>query len=302
MTENKICLIGAISHSTPIYSDGVRDRFGGGVIYGAYALNKLEVSTVVITCGGADISPAVTDLQNLGAKVYHFERSESNNFANDYRKPIRVLQMKSFIKEPITALELKSVKENVAGIVLCPTFKEINLPLLNSSFFNKRIILFDGGFTRDVLPRDRRGFYPVVQTHWGSINRFAGKVDIFKLSNEDLVNLRFSNEVRTTSDKLKFLAENYFPITILTRSESSTIVARRGMRLVEVPTLKVSVVDPAGAGDVFNASFMTGYLETKDPIKAAAFANAAASMSIAGRDYTYKDILERSRSINGATD
>ena len=45
-------------------------------------------------------------------------------------------------------------------------------------------------------------------------------------------------------------------------------------------------IDPTGAGDTFMAAFLIAYGETGDPIKAARFANVAASFSVEGLSYS----------------
>jgi 1D-myo-inositol 3-kinase len=48
------------------------------------------------------------------------------------------------------------------------------------------------------------------------------------------------------------------------------------------PTGPRQEVDPTGAGDVFAAGFLIGLAESRDPLTAARFAVATASMSVAG--------------------
>ena len=45
-------------------------------------------------------------------------------------------------------------------------------------------------------------------------------------------------------------------------------------------------MDPTGAGDTFTAAFLIYFQETGDPIKAARFANIAASFSVEGLSYS----------------
>ncbi len=51
-------------------------------------------------------------------------------------------------------------------------------------------------------------------------------------------------------------------------------------KVVRIPPYSIKVLDTTGAGDAFNAGFITGFLEWRDPIKAARFANAVAALKV----------------------
>ena len=68
----------------------------------------------------------------------------------------------------------------------------------------------------------------------------------------------------------------------ITLGEKGTVVAwkERDKKHAEyIPAPQVDVVDPTGCGDVYGASFLFKYLETKDPLKSANFANKEAAKS-----------------------
>ena len=50
------------------------------------------------------------------------------------------------------------------------------------------------------------------------------------------------------------------------------------------PAPKAKVTDPTGAGDIFAAAFLVRLAETDDPLQAAPFATAAASLSVERTD------------------
>lgn len=68
-------------------------------------------------------------------------------------------------------------------------------------------------------------------------------------------------------------------IVVATLGEEGVIVASAD-DVVAVPAQDVSVRDTTGAGDCFNAAFVSQWLRGEDPVDAARFATAAAAMSI----------------------
>jgi len=59
------------------------------------------------------------------------------------------------------------------------------------------------------------------------------------------------------------------------------LVSQNG-RMSYVPSFKTQVVDTCGAGDAFNAGFLTGLLRGKTPVEAAKLGSAVSSMCISG--------------------
>ena len=59
-------------------------------------------------------------------------------------------------------------------------------------------------------------------------------------------------------------------------------VVSDGSRFVKIPAFRTRVIDPTGAGDVFNAAFLLAYLSGSDIVRAGRFANAAAAISLTG--------------------
>jgi 2-dehydro-3-deoxygluconokinase len=70
-------------------------------------------------------------------------------------------------------------------------------------------------------------------------------------------------------------------IVALTLGPAGSLVATREDRRL-VPGIDVSPVDATAAGDTFDGAFLAEYLNTRDPVAAARFANAAAALSTTG--------------------
>jgi 1D-myo-inositol 3-kinase len=75
---------------------------------------------------------------------------------------------------------------------------------------------------------------------------------------------------------------NLVRVLVVTRGSRGSTVYWRGQRH-HVEACPARLVDPTGAGDVFAAAFLVRLLEVDDPVQAAEFASAAASLSIEGQ-------------------
>jgi sugar/nucleoside kinase (ribokinase family) len=74
-------------------------------------------------------------------------------------------------------------------------------------------------------------------------------------------------------------------IVVLTRGIHGADVYYNG-HVTHVRPRPANQIDPTGAGDTFTAAFLIYYSETGDPIKAARFANVAASFCVEGLSYS----------------
>jgi 2-dehydro-3-deoxygluconokinase len=70
-------------------------------------------------------------------------------------------------------------------------------------------------------------------------------------------------------------------IVAMTLGRDGTLIATKEERRL-VPTRRVEAVDASGAGDTFGGAFVTEWLRTDDPFRAAQFGNAAAALKTLG--------------------
>jgi len=94
------------------------------------------------------------------------------------------------------------------------------------------------------------------------------------------------NEPKWNEKKLaeKFLQMGVKAVAIKTDKRGSFVAD--DSKSAEIPPFKVNVVDPTGAGDVFDAAFLLPYICGKDVISSGRFANAAAAIKIAGSGWS----------------
>jgi sugar/nucleoside kinase (ribokinase family) len=291
----KIIIVGSMTHSFSTYPDRIKEGYGGGVSYGGKTAAALGIPATVITIGAKDIEPGLESLKKLGLETIRIKRDVSNNFSNDYRTENRKLRCRSFFAEPFSPDDFKE-KLDCDAVIFFPGLHEISKDTI-SEFDAKTVFLDVGGLTREIGEKNEEGLYPIIQGHWKSIDEFRNKIDILKVSHEDLENIEFPKEVKSEEEKTQNLADNGFPIVLLTRGKKSTTLARKSIPLAEIPTFKLEGGDPAGAGEVFSVGFMDEYLVTNDAVKAVAFGNACASFKITGENYNYEKVKQRAEEI-----
>jgi len=91
-----------------------------------------------------------------------------------------------------------------------------------------------------------------------------------------LVNKTEYNQLSTNNNLKEFRGT-----TILKKgSEGSVVLEDKGNEGISIPSEKVDVKDSTGAGDAFNAGFICKYMETKDPIESAKYANKIGALCV----------------------
>ncbi len=137
-----------------------------------------------------------------------------------------------------------------------------------------------------MLGRFRRSLIGAVGQGWlkqwnGAANTPLGRGDLnsigalppvgaFVLSDED-----FEGELSDLAEVLEGLT----PIAVVTHGAAGADLFWSGEWL-PVPAFRAREADSTGAGDVFAAAFLVRLSETRDPVVAARFASAAASLSV----------------------
>ena len=111
--------------------------------------------------------------------------------------------------------------------------------------------------------------------HWrGVLDTLLDKIDIL-LPNEDEI-LRIA-DATTLEEALDKLAPRV-PLIVVKCGARGALVQQNGKRGWVAP-LTVTPVDTIGAGDSFNAGFLHTWLQTGDPLRAAAFGNITGARS-----------------------
>jgi hypothetical protein len=139
----------------------------------------------------------------------------------------------------------------------------------------------------ELFPRSLRG---VVPQGWMRRWDEHGRVSHTPIACEADV-LRYADVLVVSTEDVNHdvgLARCYaemVKVVVLTRGMHGADVYWNG-HVTHVRPRPAHEIDPTGAGDTFMAAFLVAYSETGDPIKAARFANVAASFSVEGLSYS----------------
>lgn len=135
---------------------------------------------------------------------------------------------------------------------------------------------------------------------WGGVlDQLLDKIDLL-LPNEDEM-MRIAR--KPTLEQALDLMSSRVPL-IVVKCGSRGAVVQQGNKRNWIPPVRVEAVDTIGAGDSFNAGFLSSYLKGQDPSRAAAMGNVAGALSTlrpggveAYRDFDLRDTFLRQHPI-----
>jgi sugar/nucleoside kinase (ribokinase family) len=135
--------------------------------------------------------------------------------------------------------------------------------------------------------------------HWGGVlDQLLDRIDVL-LPNEDEI-LRIARKP-TLEESLDFLALR-IPL-IVVKCGARGAVVQQGKKRDWVPALWVEPIDTIGAGDSFNAGFLSLYLKDENPLRAAAMGCITGALSTLrpGGTEAYRDSVLRDGFLNQYT-
>ena len=100
-------------------------------------------------------------------------------------------------------------------------------------------------------------------------------VDIFLPSQEEATAMFQSNDMLAAARSFADAGANVVAIKMSTRG--SLLYLKSTNEFFQIPIYPCNAIDPTGAGDAYCGGFLTGYLETGDPISAACYGTVSAS-------------------------
>jgi sugar/nucleoside kinase (ribokinase family) len=122
---------------------------------------------------------------------------------------------------------------------------------------------------------------------WGGVlDQLLDKIDLLLPNEDEIMRIARKDTVEESIDALA----SRVPL-IIVKCGSRGAVVQQGNRRDWVAPLQVEPVDTIGAGDSFNAGFLSFYLKGEDPLRAAAMGNVTGALSTlrAGGTEAYRD-------------
>jgi sugar/nucleoside kinase (ribokinase family) len=253
-------------------------RMGGTATYAAVTAARLGYRVGVLTSARPDdvprqwLAPASEDTGDADGPIAIACVSSSctTTFENSYVKGQR-RQIVRNVAAPLTTGDIPADWRGVDILHLGPVAAEVD----DASW---------GSVGADLLGLTPQGWMrrwdadgQVWPVGWQSAPTFAAMSGPGLVSGGPIVVLSIE-DVGHDQERIQSLAHQ-FALVVVTTGCLGASVFWRGTRH-EVPAYATREVDLTGAGDVFAAAFFIRMHEGADPVKAACFANAAASLAI----------------------
>jgi sugar/nucleoside kinase (ribokinase family) len=158
--------------------------------------------------------------------------------------------------------------------------------LSDSTLAQAQVLLIDGYATHAdmIVERARRlGLSVVADIEW-TIGPATER--LISLSNHLVLPLKFAQAYCCETDPTLILGKLWSgdrAAVVLTDGERGSYVRQAGDAVLwHVPAYKVKAVDTTGAGDCFHGAYAFALIQGKQPVACAAYATAAAAISVTG--------------------
>jgi len=259
---------------------------GGPVSYSAITASALGMKAGVVTKVGADILQVLIRADFLRPYFDHgvdttgiiVDGPDSTWLENAYdRFGNKVLTIS---KKPPNILFKDIPKEYLGakGVHVSPIADEVPLETIEALHRLGAIVSVDlggylGGYFATGTTEERLEF----------TKRIVKYFDVVKASLEDIKNLRAKGA--TIEDVARLFLSLGAQVSIITLGEKGSFVMTKETQasIPAFPVEETSETGAVGAGDAYSGSFLVEYVRTRDAVKSAWFASAAASYLCGGR-------------------
>lgn len=234
---------------------------GGTCSYSAITVRYLGLNAAIVTSAGSDI-PNLDLL--TGVALENIPAHSSTTFENIYQHGQRYQKWLA-TGQSLLFDHIPLAWQRAPIIHLAPMAQEIS-PALCQKFPESMVCVTIQGWLRG---QDTQ--YNVIYQPHPDLDLYLRHADILVMSLADVAGQR--DQLEHYMGQVKLGVETLGP--------AGCRLYHQG-QVIDVPVVAQPEIDPTGAGDIFAATFFTTYWRTHDPIQAAQFANACASLSVRG--------------------
>ncbi|MEP7200444.1 MAG: PfkB family carbohydrate kinase [Chloroflexota bacterium] len=233
---------------------------GGTVTFAALTAQRLGLRAAIVTAADEAIA-AEAQAALPGIAIHVCSSVQTTTFENIYTDAGRTQYLRAHA-EHIALDDVPTEWRDARIVHLGPIAQEFDSDLVHH-FPHSLIALTPQGWMRQWDASGR-----VSPKVWSDALDVLRAVDVLIFSPEDVGHDWNVIHAYTRAA----------PLAVLTLERHGALVFQRDEGRWLAPR-DAQVVDPTGAGDVFAAAFLTVYSESGDPLRAARFANVAASFS-----------------------
>jgi sugar/nucleoside kinase (ribokinase family) len=264
-----ICCVGHITSDKVVTTKAVMYMAGGTAFYFSNAVNKLDLSYLLLTALAQAQMHYVTDLQNKGIKVIVQPSEHTVYFENIYaedqdQRTQNVLQK----ADPFSVEQLNDVKAKIfhLGPLLAD---DISIELIKALATKGRVSLDIQGYLRKVENKK------VYAADWSDKKEALQYVDILKADVAELQALTGCNEVK---EGARLLAGWGVKEVVITNGSQGSMVYCDGTFYI-IPAYTPSIsVDATGCGDTYMAGYLYRRIKGAGIQQAGEFAAAMAGL------------------------
>lgn len=250
---------------------------GSPAAYTSIAASRLGLKVGLVSKCGPDFPREfIMEFEKAGVDLFGLNRNDITTtnyliYDEQGRKRIEYIKRASPIRfEDIPSGYLKDCKM----IYVCPMDFEVPTETIRKLRNYVRLLSADLGGYGGATSTSKHSLSEILQ-------EYVSYFDIVKASLEDCVHLfGFDKE-----DSLPLLASGSFinagaSIAIITLGGEGALIRLKDGSAHHVKAFKSNVKDVTGAGDVFMAGFLTGFIRTGDALRSVLYGNAVASLVI----------------------
>lgn len=272
-----VCIVGHVTRDRIRTVDGERSGVGGVASYAALALRSLGYRVAVVTrVADIDREVLLTDLRAAGIEVYCGASVQTSTFRCVYDKPSpdeRTLSVDA-VAEPFAPADLESV--SARWFYLGPlTSRDMSVDFVlaaarRSTVVGGQLALDAQGMVRRVDGREVRATRP------DDVPTLLAHVDVLKVDEDEAAMLAGDEDPVRAARFLRSCGPG--EVLLTNGSQGSLVCDAAGLHPIDA--VPGTTVDATGCGDTYLAAYLSRRLRCEDPVPAARFASAAASLSL----------------------